>query len=342
MKIRFVDPATCPDWNSQLKIPGADIFHTAEWCLVLKSAYNYRPVYQVATEDSHIKMLLPIFEIRSFLTGNRAVSLPFSDFCFPLSDREELLHEAARSLVELGRKSGWKYIELRGHSLLPGAKPCQNFFHHQLDLEPPEEKIWKSLKETNRRNIKKATNSGLKIKFDRTVDGLDEFYRLHLLTRKRHGLPAQPRSFFRKIQENIIARNLGIVVLTSWKNQPVAGAIYFYFNNRAIFKYGASNARFHHLRPNNLVMWEAILWLKENDCRTLSLGRTDSHDRGLLSYKQQWSGYESVLNYSRYYFDGQTGKSYQIQEPRWSGRFLKRMPLWMIEILGRIIYRHFG
>lgn len=342
MNIKFADPAICPEWNRQLKSPAADIFHTAEWCRVIKSTYNYRPIYQVATEDGLMKMLFPAFEIRSFLTGNRAVSLPFSDFCFPISDREELLLEAARSLVDLGRNSGWKYIEFRGHSLLPGTTSCQNFFHHQLDLEPSEEKIWKSLKETNRRNIKKARRAGLRTKFDRTTNGLDEFYRLHLLTRKRHGLPAQPRSFFRKIHEHIIARKLGIVVLTLWKNQPVAGAIYFYFNNRAIFKYGASNAIFHHLRPNNLVMWEAILWLKENNCHLLSLGRTDLHDQGLLYYKQQWGGYESVLKYSRYYFDGQHSRSSEIQEPRWSVHFLKRMPLWTIELLGRVIYRHFG
>jgi len=35
---------------------------------------------------------------------------------------------------------------------------------------------------------------------------MGEYYRLHCLTRKRHGLPPQPTGFFQKIQEHIIAK----------------------------------------------------------------------------------------------------------------------------------------
>jgi len=49
-----------------------------------------------------------------------------------------------------------------------------------------------------------------------------------------------------------------MVVLASFDQENVAGAIYFHLGEKAVFKYGASDKKFQHLRANNLVMWEAI------------------------------------------------------------------------------------
>jgi lipid II:glycine glycyltransferase (peptidoglycan interpeptide bridge formation enzyme) len=105
------------------------------------------------------------------------------------------------------------------------------------------------------------------------------------MTRKEHGLPPQPFHFFKKIHDHIISKNLGVVVLASFDRENVAGAIYFHIGEKAVFKYGASDKKFQHLRANNLVMWEAIKWYSQNGYRSLCFGRTEPENQGLLQFK---------------------------------------------------------
>ena len=51
-------------------------------------------------------------EVRSRLTGNRLVSIPFSDHCEPLINDLDELELFVASLAERVEKSGWKYFEL--------------------------------------------------------------------------------------------------------------------------------------------------------------------------------------------------------------------------------------
>jgi len=60
----------------------------------------------------------------------------------------------------------------------------------------------------------------------------------------------------KNIFDHVISRDHGDVVLASFNEKVIAGAVYFDFGEKAIFKYGASDRAYHHLRPNNLIMWE--------------------------------------------------------------------------------------
>lgn len=81
---------------------------------------------------------------------------------------------------------------------------------------------------------------------------------MHCRTRKEHGLPPQPFMFFKKTFEYVILVNKGFVILAKYNGVTIAGAIYFHFGKKAIYKYGASKRAFQRLRVNNLIMWKAI------------------------------------------------------------------------------------
>ena len=59
-----------------------------------------------------------------------------------------------------------------------------------------------------------------------------DFYRLHARTRRRHGLPPQPFSFFSNIHSEVIKPGLGFVVLAKNASKVVAGAVFFYTATR--------------------------------------------------------------------------------------------------------------
>jgi len=343
MDIRIVDPGLNPQWNELiLNNFDPDIFHSAEWCQVLKSSYKLRPIYFVASEARKPVAIIPLAEARSSLTGNRGVSLPFSDYCHFLESNEDSWHSLLEPILTYGRKMKWKYCEFRSLKFISDATPSEMFYTHDLDLTRPTDILWANLKNSCRRNIKKASREGVKIRFDKSWPGLEQFYRLQVMTRKRHGLPPQPLIFFKNLYENIISKNLGIIASAYSQHKIIASSIYLNFNHKALFKYGASDARYHHLRPNNLMMWEAINWHRENNCRQMNLGRTERDNTGLLNYKRQWGGKEYCLNYHRFDFEiGSYAKNMERQLMAfWPSQLARLLPDCLFKFSGKILYKH--
>jgi len=342
MKIKIVDPTCCVDWNHQIKQHfDPDIFHTSEWCQVLKLTYNLKPAYFVVFDELQPTAIIPLTEIKSLFTGKRAVSLPFSDFCHLLIKEPGQTEELVKKIINYGATQKWKYVELRSSSFSFPGKPSEIFYTHNIDLSKPSRELWSRLKDSNRRNIKKAMRYGLQVRIEKSLEALKDFYRLQVITRKRHGLPPQPFKFFKSIHDEIIAKDMGIIVSARYRDKVIASSIFFNFNQKALFKFGASDHVFHPLRPNNLIMWEAIKWHQEKGCYTLNLGRTDTSDVGLISYKRSWGGIESVLIYHRIilkiegFIDLATVKKVEI-----FNNIFKLMPSSLLRLIGNIAYRH--
>lgn len=344
MEIKIIDPTLYPNWNKLISDNfDPDVFHSAEWCFVLKSTYNFFPNYFLFLNNDQPLAVIPLMEIRSFLTGKRAVGLPFTDFCNLLKSENFELPPLLKEIIKYGNDKKWKYIDYRSLLFDEQRLPYKTYFTHDIDLTLSPGELWARLKSNNKRNIKKAMRLDLKIQFGKSRQDLENFYRLQVITRKRHGLPVQPFKFYKNIFENIILKNLGIIASVYYKNRMIAASIYFNFNHKAIFKYGASNHIFHQLRPNNLIMWEAINWHREKNCYLLNLGRTDRGDKGLLEYKRSWGGRESELNYFR--FSCQKNKYIISPDNKYDSILSltgKCTPIPMLRLLGKLLYRHFA
>jgi len=84
-----VNPLEHPKWDALLiGHSGKSFFHSSSWARVLNETYGHKPAYICRFEDGQLKQLLAIMEVSSPLTGRRGVSLPFSDFCPPLTTKE--------------------------------------------------------------------------------------------------------------------------------------------------------------------------------------------------------------------------------------------------------------
>lgn len=173
---------------------------------------------------------------------------------------------------------------------MPHAPCFATYLGHTLDLTRGEEKILSSLRDSTRRNIKKAVAEGVEVNISSSLAGVKEFYRLNCITRKEHGLPPQPSHFFRKIYDHIIAKDLGSIALAYHKGRNIAGAVFFHFGDRGIYKYGASDKKFQDLRANNLLMWEGIKRSGRKGNKSFCFGRTELKNAGLRQYKTGWGG----------------------------------------------------
>jgi lipid II:glycine glycyltransferase (peptidoglycan interpeptide bridge formation enzyme) len=171
-------------------------------------------------------------------------------------------------------------------------------------------------------------------------EAVREFYRLHVMTRKRHGLPPQSLSFFLHIHDEVINRQLGLVVLAWNGSRAVAGAVFFHFGKKALYKFGASEQTAQEFRGNNLVMWEGIRFLTEQGFETLHFGRTSLDNDGLRRFKLSWGADEETINYSRFPTLNAASMPGRDSAPRLHTKIFRKMPLALNRLAGTMIYPH--
>jgi hypothetical protein len=341
--VEKLDPLADAAWDRAVaEHPEATVFHTSAWARVLVSTYGHRPKYLRFSHADGSRMLVPIMEVRSWVTGSRGVCMPFSDECGPLVKGRKDFGVVADFLTKTARASGWKHCEVRGGSGEtdgPGETEPE-YVAHTLNLKQPETTIFGGIHNAARRAIRKAERSGMTVEIERGVAALRAFYKLHVRTRRKHGLPPQPWAFFENLQREVIEQEAGFVVVAEMKGQPIAASVFLQLGGQAIYKFGASDETQQEFRGANLVMWKGIRHLHQTGARTLEFGRTSSGNGGLRRFKLSWGAVERPLRYwRRRTKDGGSGPG----SDRTTGahtQFFRRSPLWVNRIVGSLLYRH--
>jgi hypothetical protein len=341
--IRRANPIEEENWESMLPAkPSATFFHGAAWARVLVSSYGFNPVYFATGDQAKLTSLLPIMEVRSWLTGRRGVSLPFTDECAPLCADPESFRRLFQEALGYGKSRGWKYLECRGGRELFGEAPSScSFFGHRVDLREKESALLAKMESSTRRALRKAEQqAGLTIEFSTQLEAVREFHSLLHLTRKRHGVPPQPFSFFAAIQRHVLAEGRGCVALARSGGVPVAGGVYFRFGRTGIYKFGASDERFQQLRANNLVMWRAIQWHAQQGCESFEFGRTAPSNEGLRRFKLGWGATEYPIDYVRYDIRKRAFTTARDAAEGWQTEVFRRMPDPVFRLIGSALYKH--
>ena len=176
---------------------------------------------------------------------------------------------------------------------------------------------------------------------DNSFDSLRKFYRLNCITRKNHGLPPQPFTFFKKVYDYVLSKKYGFIALAHYRDRVIAGAVYFHFGDKAIYKYGASEKQFQHMRANNLIMWEAIKWYAHREYSEFSFGKTNPEHHGLLQFKRGWGAQERSLYYYKYDFNNNRFIEDSVRNEKYY-KILKKMPIACLRMAGSLMYKHAG
>jgi CelD/BcsL family acetyltransferase involved in cellulose biosynthesis len=342
IETEFINPLSDPDWDRLvLSHPDYTFFHSAAWAKVLHKTYHHEPVYLRCCHNGKPVALVPMMDVRSPLTGRRGVCLPFTDFCGPLMFREGDSVLVMDKLSELARERKWKHFEVRqGKTFQPSAPPSVAFYGHTLDLRGSTEDLFARLKSSVRRALRKADRSDLSVQVTRTREAILEYYQLHLQTRRRHGLPPQPVSFFLNIYDEIIKPNLGFVVTARLESRPIAAAVFFQFGRKAVYKFGASDERLQDLRGNNLIMWEGIRFLAQNGAESLHFGRTSLENDGLRRFKLTWGTQEETIAYFKFDARARTWVAGRDAVSGFHNAVFGRLPLSLNRLAGVMIYPH--
>jgi hypothetical protein len=346
-----IEPLKDPRWAKFLEMhPRASVFHSPAWLEALSRSYGYQSIaYTTSSPDEELRNGIVFCRVESWLTGRRLVSLPFSDHCEPLVDRPEDLQVFVDGLEQELRDGNWRYIEIRPLHLVeiesPLCRPTATYSFHQLNLDPDLDTIFCNFhKNSTQRKILRAQREGLEYQEGTTESLLDTFYRLLVITRRRHRVPPQPKNWFRNL---LSCFGEALKIRLALKDgRAVAGMLTLRHKDTLIYKYGGSDARFNRFGGMHLLYWETIRDAKNSGLHMFDLGRSDAHQAGLIKFKSRWGATQSALTYSRYVGSGNSEHIFDHGGTNWKIRMLKcgfgQAPPSVLSVLGNLLYKHVG
>jgi Acetyltransferase (GNAT) domain len=369
--MHWIDPIADARWAQLVeRHPRASVFHTTFWLDALRRTYRYQPIALTSSPTGvELNDGIAFCQVKSWISGSRLVSLPFSDHCHPLLECGKGLGAFTAWLTEDRGRSGWEYVEIRpaGHTdfhtedaaLLPqqdgqgkgsmavrsndcgyGFERYQQYSLHKIDLRADLNTLFSNFhKSCIQRKIQQAERGGLEYEAGRSEAHVKQFYRLLLLTRRRHGLPPQPMTWFRNLKDCF---GEGLTIhLASKNSRPIAAILTLEHRATVVYKYGCSDAAFHSLGAMPMLFWKAIQAGKQHGAQELDLGRTDLDNQGLTAFKRHLGASGSELTYFRLGRD--RNHTSTTSAPRRIARSVfARMPERLAQIAGAVLYRHMG
>lgn len=300
-----------------------DVHYTPGYGRIYEHTYGQRPMLAVMERDGNIVMhafVRRALDDLAFLTQAKAtrryedIATPYG-FGGPLlahPEREgsaQLLRDFDAHLRAWGVAEGLPAEFVCLHPLLGNAEAVQASGIADpvptkevvvIDLSPSIEQLWSAVSRGTRSSIQRARREGVevgRVAPDRAA--LEVFQRLYLATMARVGAAQRwlfPDAYFRECVEQLGEE--GSALFFARLGDEVAAAYLLIYDERtAYYHFGASDERWLALRPNNLLMYETMLWAKGRGCARYHLGGGVSSDENdsLLRFKSSFGGGRTPL-----------------------------------------------
>lgn len=197
--------------------------------------------------------------------------------------RLEILDEFDDKIIEKLKQIGF----------IKAFEEVQPEYRQMIDLTKDDEEILAQMKQKGRYNIKIAQKNQVEIIRN---DHLDSFYKLFVETSKRDKFSIRSQKYFQDLVNALKPNDIVNVLVATYQNKPVAGAIIVFYEGRATYLYGASANEYRNIMAPYLLHWEAIKIAKQRGCQSYDLGAVSPEDQenhkyvGISRFKRQFGG----------------------------------------------------
>ena len=353
-KVIEIDPIQDSRWDAFVKRhPFGWVVHLSGWKQVLETTFPHMKGHYYAVVDpktNEIKAGLPLFDVRSWLTGNRLVSIPFATLCDPLVSSAEEMEVLRREAIHLFEKKNFSYLEIKMLHVAPFVE-SKNFAdecffkHHYLELADGPDALWRNFNyKAVRYEINKAGKHNLTVRAAEGESDFAQFYRLYTITRKRLGLPSQPRPFFKTLWDTFAPSGNVAILLAEFEGSIIAAHFLLQFSGRVSAEAVGWDIGHSRTSPNHFLFWEGIRSACENGFRIYDFGRTSPNNRHLMNFKKRWgtqvADLHSFCHPLRSYsgiVDRESSRAYKLARLAY-----RKAPDFSYPLIGKLCYRHLG
>lgn len=294
MKVVHCAPVDAARWDAYVaRTPAASFYHRFGWKGINEDMLDHRTAYLAALgDDDAIVGIFPIVQVKSFLFGNIACSMPFVNYGGPAADTPEaeqaLMAEAARVCAD------WnvEFLEIRSRHHLGDALPVsEHKVSMTLDLDPDSEVIWKGFKTGHRQDIRRGYKNGLTAKFG-GAELLDPFYDVMAESWRQLGTPFYRKTYFERIAK-VFAGDLRICVVYAG-DRPAGVAFDGIQGTTVEGMWLGTRAEYRNQLVGYVLYWELIKHACEEKYTRFHLGRS-SVDSGGETFKKKWNASATPL-----------------------------------------------
>jgi hypothetical protein len=185
--------------------------------------------------------------------------------------------------------------------------------------------------------VTRAAAEGFRVEAGNSEEFLSRFYRLNLQTRRRLGVPPQPKRFFIAVQKSFARSGDLEVWLVSRDSQDLAGVVLLR-DGPCLYAKWSARAPSGSSGASHLVFF-SLLEEHAGRAHTLDLGRTDVRNVGLKRFKSEMGATAAPLTYS--YFP-RAPRQPSAEAPEGAAGALsqvwRRLPLPITRFIGATIY----
>ncbi|SRR5579875_38270 len=270
----------------------ATLYHSEPWIEALRWTYGFE--FRAALfECGGVAQAGVLFARVRRPLARWWVALPFSDECPPLSLERNSEDELFGPLCE---QFGNERFEIRGMAARPNWQTADHFLAWHLDISGSTSALYRGLETNFRRNVNKALKAGITVEHGNSAQIVGRFYRLHLRSRRRMGLPCQPLRFFHALLQHF-GDNVDIW-LASHRQRDIA-AIFLLSNGDTLHYKWSARYSSETSGAGHLLAW-SLLEHCAGRFQRLDLGRSDVRNLGLNRFKHGLGGRSTPLPYAFY------------------------------------------
>lgn len=355
-KIQWLSTNEHEEWDDfVIQHPRGLVYHLSAWKQMLETAFGHiRGQFLVLRDEfGKIKAGLPVYTVKSWLLGNRLVSVPFATMCDPLISTKEEFDLLWPEIENASVKHKSRRIEIRTrhtslHCLPVSLTASMRYKHHYLPLNKSTDELFLSFNKSNIcRAINKAKREGVVFEERKDEKSLRLFHTFLVATRWKHLLPPMPFALFNAMYRSLSPAHIALY-LAIHAGKPVGGILVSKFKNLWTSEYsGEVIDSTRGVSP--LIYWETIQLAKKNGATDFSFGRTSLDNTGLLIHKRRWATIEedltdfvsppNVVSAS----DNESSKFNSHAKYYTAARLLMRYtPQVVQKLIGDFSYRHLG
>lgn len=329
------------EWDAFVhRTAGGTFFHLIGWKEVLEQAFGFTSHYLLARRAAELVGVLPLFELRSLLSGRCLLSVPFAvegGVCSGDDEARAALEEAACALA---RSNGARSLELRDGLTGAGFHIREGvYYSFRRRLADTDEENLAAIPRKQRRMVRVGQQSGLVARVGN--DDVSVFFNLYARSVRHLGTPVFAERYFRLLLEQFPGNCFLLTVMHG--EQPAAAVLSFLFKDTVLPYYAGSRHELFRYAINDFMYWELMRYAREHGARIFDFGRSKK-GTGAYDFKCHWGFEPKPLRYRVYAPDGapvlgHTASDGHVQMLR---RVWQRLPLGVTKFLGPYIMRHYG
>src|SRR3989339_892294 len=350
--ITTIDPLHDERWDEFVENhPFGWLCHLSGWKKVLDKSFRHmQGHYIVLMQDGEIQAGLPLFEVRSWILGNRLVSIPFATLCDPLVSTHEDMDKLFNRALDLSKELGISSIEIRTMLTEPYIQDDRLSFspffkHHFIPLDRPPEVLNKSFHRTCvRQRITRASQSGIEISQGITTSDVDAFYELYITTRKRLGVPPQPRAFIQAIWDTFYPQKRVSLLLAKKDGLLIGSLMLLKYKSRVSAEFAVWNEKYIKISPIHGLFWEAIQAAYREGFAIFDFGRTAPDNHTLMDFKNRWG--TQVIDLPFLYYPKNRNARAMTSETFFGRKIVRDVcryaPHPIFKGVGKFLYNHMG